>query len=147
VNTDLLVTGFCVTFGERCADGRPAEVREDYEAFPECAVPLPLWIDHAPVWSFGAFHDAGRVIAFSLVDGLAPIPDGLLALCQLHNTDVGRGVLRAVEAGELWAMSRGGDDHWEISLTSRPALQNCRIVGWGPAALSAWDLLVPGVPV
>ena len=78
---------------------------------------------------------------FAIVDGPAPIPSGVLCLAELDDNDIGRGVFEAVARGQLWAFSLGGNGKSEVSLTSRPAYTSCRVVGWGAAALSAWELL------
>jgi hypothetical protein len=47
----------------------------------------------------------------------------------------------AVVRGDLWAFSLGGNGRAEVSLTGKPAYTNCRVVGWGPDALTSWELL------
>ena len=65
----------------------------------------------------------------------------MLCLAELDENDVGLDVFEAVVRGQLWAFSLGGNGRAEISLTGKPAYTNCRVVGSGTDALSAWELL------
>ena len=58
---------------------------------------------------------------------------------------IGLGVFEQVAIGELWGFSLGGNGVPEVSLTDRPAYASSRVVGCGPAALTAWELLT-GTP-
>jgi hypothetical protein len=95
---------------------------------------------HRIITSAGAFN-AGRVSRFAIVAGQAPIPSGVVCLAFCDDNDIGRSVFEAVACGELWAFSLGGNGRAEISLTGKPAYTNCRVVGSGTDALSAWELL------
>jgi hypothetical protein len=141
VDADRAIVGFPVVFDEPSVDGRPADRREDYEPLASFAEPLPLWINHHPAITPSGLSDAGRVMNFAVVDGRAPIPAGVVCLAEVADNDVGRSVLSAVARGQLWGLSLGGDGRPEISLTNRPAFTNCRVVGYGAAALTAWELL------
>jgi hypothetical protein len=141
MNVELLVCGFTVVFDEPSEDGRPADRREDYDWFPSFADTLPVRVNHRPVITSSGVYDVGQVSHFAIVDGLPPIPSGVLCLCELADNDIGRGVFDSVACGELWAFSLGGNGKAEVSLTDRPAFTNCRVVGWAANALAAWKLL------
>lgn len=141
MNLDLLVCGFTVVFDEPSEDGRPALRREDYKWFPDFANTLPVRVNHLRAITSSGAYDVGRVSHFAIVDGSPPIPGGVLCLVELDDNEIGRGVLDAVVRAELWAFSLGGNGRAEVSLTDRPAFMNCRVVGCGPDALSAWELL------
>ena len=146
MNPDLAVAGFCTVFDEPSVDGRPAERREDYELFPDFFNELPLRVDHhLIVTSFGAYN-AGKVSRFAIVDGVPPVPYGVLCLAFCDQSSIGRSVFEAVARGDLWAFSLGGNGTAEVSLTGRPAYTNCRVVGWGTDALRAWELLTQTAP-
>jgi hypothetical protein len=141
VNADLAVCGFTVVFGEPSADGRPAERREDYELFPDFFNELPLRVDHHLIITSSGAYNAGKVSRFAIVDGAPPIPSGVLCLAFCDDNSIGRSVFEAVTRGDLWAFSLGGNGRAEVSLTGKPAYTNCRVVGWGPDALTSWELL------
>jgi hypothetical protein len=145
---DFAVTGYCVTFDQESEDGRPSERREDYEVLADFADELPLLINHFPFITSSGFRPVGRVIRFAIVDGEPfSIPSGVLAFAELDCSWVGLSVLAAVSSGHLWGMSLGGDGSREVSLTDQPAFATNRILGWGPSARGAWDLLVPYAPI
>jgi hypothetical protein len=141
MNVDLLICGVCVVFDEPSVDGRPAELREDYDWFPAFADSLPLRVDHHLIITSSGAYDAGRVGRFAIVEGSPPIPHGVLCLAECADNDIGHSVFEAVARGELWGFSLGGNGRAEISLTGKPAYTNCRVVGWGTDALRAWELL------
>jgi hypothetical protein len=141
MNVDLLICGVCVVFDEPSVDGRPAELREDYDWFPAFADSLPLRVDHHLIITSSGAYDAGRVGRFAIVEGSPPIPHGVLCLAECADNDIGHSVFEAVARGELWGFSLGGNGRAEISLTGKPAYTNCRVVGLGMDALRAWELL------
>jgi hypothetical protein len=139
-NRDMLVAGFAVIFSEWGRDFRPPEYRKDYEEFEAFGEGLvPLRVDHRPLSIDHSGHitlNIGRILRFRIVDGPEPVPCGLLALGELTDD----GVLRAVVGGQLHSMSMGGEAV-EVSLTDRPALSRCKIIGVGQKAVSSWELL------
>lgn len=145
---DIEITGYCVSFDQASEDGRPPEKRADYEVLADFADELPLLINHFPFITSSGFRPVGRVIRFAVVDGEPfDIPSGVLAFGQLDRSWVGLSVLAAVSSGQLWGMSLGGNGQREVSLTDQPAFATNRILGWGPSARGAWDLLVPYAPI
>jgi hypothetical protein len=91
-------------------------------------------------------YDLGRVSHFAIVDSAPPIPSGIVCLAFCDDNSIGRGVFEAVARGDLWAFSLGGNGTAEVSLTGRPAYENCRVVGYGWEALAAWELLTERAP-
>jgi hypothetical protein len=146
MNVDLAVAGFCTVFDEPSVDGRPAERRADFEWFPAFFDELPLRVDHHLIVTSSGAYNAGKVSRFAIVDGAPPVPSGVLCLAFCDHNSIGRSVFDAVARGDLWAFSLGGNGTAEVSLTGRPAYMNCRVVGWGAAALSAWELLTAASP-
>jgi hypothetical protein len=143
---DFALVGYCVSFDEPSEDGRPPDRREDYEALADFADELPLLINHFPFITLSGFQPVGRCRSFAVVYGDPyNIPSGVLCYAELDRSWLGVSVLAAVSSGQLWAMSLGGNSKPEVSLTDTPAFQTNRILGCGPAARTAWDLLVPGV--
>jgi hypothetical protein len=151
VNADLAVCGFTVVFNEASEDGRPADHREDYDPLASFAGTLPLRVDHCGIVTSSGVFDAGRATNFAIVQGEPPIPHGVLCLAFCNDDAIGYGVFDAVARGQLHSFSLGGNGRAEVSLTAKPAFTNCRVVGYGKAAISVWELLtgarpdIPGV--
>jgi len=101
---------------------------------------VPLHVEHslARILPTGqVITRVGRVLKFELIDNPPrPLPHGLLCLAEVTDESVSR----AVRDQELWGLSMGEDV--EISLTSRPALRNARVIGTGEAAWRSWRYLV-----
>ncbi len=71
--------------------------------------------------------DVGRVVEFALVDGLPPIPFGVLCLAELNADPLGLSAFAAISRGQFHSLSLG---NLEVSLTSKPVYPSCKIVGW-----------------
>ena len=63
VNADQAVCEFTVVFDEPSEDGRPAELREDYEPFAAFAAGvLPVRVGHRRVLTSSGSYDVGRAL-------------------------------------------------------------------------------------